>query len=140
MAKLAVRPEITADKVCRIILKARQFDAKEDVVEEDYGSNPADEGFRPVLASYGDDPVYQELTTFIDDLDIDEQCELVALTWVGRGDFSKHEWNAALSLARQEHTERTADYLLGTPLLSDYLEEGLTQFDLSCEDFERGRF
>ena len=140
MAKLAVRPEITADKVCRIILKARQFDAKEDVVEEDYGSNPVDEGFRSVLASYGDDPVYQELTTFIDDLDIDEQCEIVALMWVGRGDFSKEGWNAALSLARQEHTKRTADYLLGTPLLSDYLEEGLTQFDLSCEDFERGRF
>ena len=136
MTKLAVRPEIAVEKVCRLIVKARQFDAKEDVVAEDYGSNPADEDFRSVLASYGDDPVYQELKTFIDDLDIDEQCELVALTWIGRGDFSRVEWNRALELARQEHTERTAEYLLGTPLLADYLEEGLAQFDESCEEFE----
>ena len=30
-------------------------------------------------------------------------------------------------------------YLLGTPLRADYLEEGLSQFGLSCEDFELGR-
>lgn len=139
MAKPADTPEIAVDKVCRIVVKARQFDAKEEVVEEDYGSNPADEDFREVLASYGDDPVYQELKTFIDDLDTDEQCELVALMWIGRGDFRKQEWGEALDLARQEHNDRTAEYLLGTPLLADYLEEGLAEFEWSCEDFELGR-
>lgn len=139
MATITNMPEVAVDKVCRIIVKARQFDAKEDVVEEEYGSNPVDEGFRSVLASYDDDPVYQELKTFIDDLDTDEQCEVVALMWVGRGDFPREEWNEALAMARQEHNERTAEYLLGTPLVADYLEEGLAQFEWSCEDFELGR-
>ena len=31
--------------------------------------------------------------------------------------------------------QHTADYLLGTPLLADYLEESLSQFGHSCEGF-----
>lgn len=139
MAEKPSRPEIDADKICRIVVKMHQFQAKEAVVEEDYGANPMDEGFRSVLEDYADDPVFQELRTFIRDLDIDEQCELVALTWVGRGDYSADEWSKALELARQEHTDRTAEYLLGTPQSADYLEDGMAQFDLSCEDFELGR-
>ena len=139
MAQIPIRPHIAVDAVCRIVLKARQFDVKEGVVEADYGSNAADEGFRVVLAGYGNDPVFQELKTFIDDMDIDEQCELVALTWVGRGDFTGAEWQAALGLARQEHNEHTAEYLLGTPLLADYLSEGLAEFGLSCAEMEKSR-
>ncbi len=139
MAQIPIRPHIAVDKVCRIVLKARQFDAKEDVVEGDFGGNPADDGFREVLANYSDDPVYDELKTFVDDLDIDEQCELVALVWVGRGDYVGSEWQTALGLARQEHNNRTAEYLLGTPLLADYLSEGLAQFGLSCAEMEKAR-
>jgi hypothetical protein len=133
------RPSIDSDKVCRIVVKARQFGAKEGVVEEDPGSNPADEGFRGVLAATSDDPVYQELKAFIDELDIDDQCELVALTWLGRGDFGPREWARGLGQAHERHNNRTAEYLLGTPLLADYLEEGLDQFGLSCLGFEEGR-
>lgn len=139
MAAPNARPEIDAETVCRIAVKMRAFEAKEGVVEEDYGSNPTDEGFRQVLADQKDDPVYVELKTFIDDLDVDQQCALVALAWVGRGTYGRDEWAEALSLARHERTERTAEYLLGMPLLADYLEEGLSQFDMSCEDFERNR-
>ena len=137
MTKGPTRPEIDAQKVCRIIVKMRQFDAKEGEVEEDYGANASDEGFREVLAGFADDPVYDELKTFIDDMDVDEQCDLVALMWLGRGDFVAKDWAQALSLARQERTRRTSEYLLGTPLLADYLSEGLSQFDLSCEGFEK---
>lgn len=133
------RPEIDADTVCRIVVKARQFDVKEGVVESDYGANAVDEGFREVLADYGDDPVYEELKTFIDGLDVDQQCELVALMWVGRGDYTADEWAQAQGLAHQEHNARTAEYLLGTPLLADFLSEGLAQFNLSCEQIEKSR-
>lgn len=134
-----MRPEIDTQTVCRIIVKARQFDVKEGAVEENYGANAADEGFRAVLAESKDDPAYEEIKTFIDGLNVDEQCELVALTWVGRGDFGAPDWPRALALARQQHTPRTAEYLLGTPLLADYLEEGLGAFGQSCEEFERSR-
>ncbi|MDH3235598.1 MAG: DUF3775 domain-containing protein [Alphaproteobacteria bacterium] len=126
------------DKICFIVVKARQFDAKEDVVEPDYGSNAADDQMRQVLESYADDAVFDELKSVIDDLNVDEQVQLVALTWVGRGDFSKDEWDEAVKTAREAHNDHTAAYLLGTPLLPDYLEEGLATFDLSCQDFEMG--
>jgi hypothetical protein len=139
MARTPRRPDISVDTVCRIVVKARQFDVKEGVVESDYGANAADEGFRNVLADYSDDPVYEELKTFIDGLDVDEQCDLVALMWLGRGDYTAEEWAQARGLAHHEHNKRTAEYLLGTPLLADYLAEGLAQFGLSCEEIEKSR-
>lgn len=131
------RPTIDLKTVCRIIVKGRQFGVKEGVVEESYGANAIDEGFRDVLADRIDDPVYDELRSFIRELDVDAQCELVALMWLGRGDFDRDGWPEALRLARQEHNRRTAEYLLGTPLLGDYLAEGLAKFGWSCTDFEQ---
>jgi hypothetical protein len=130
--------DTSIDKVCYIVVKAREFDAQEEVVEEDVGSNPADEDFREVLAAYPDDPTYEELKTFIEDLNEDEQVELVALTWLGRGDFTAGDWNQAVAQARERHKGSTADYLLGLPLLPDLLEEGLAALDLSCMGFEMG--
>lgn len=54
--------------------------------------------------------------------------QLVALAWLGRGTYDKTEWHAALDTARDEHKKRTAEYLLGMPLLGDYLEDGLAMF------------
>ena len=90
---------IALDTVCSIVVRAREFDAKEAVVEEDYGSNPIDEGFRSVLEAYLDDPTFQELQSAIDGLNEDEQSALVALVWVGRGDYDLGQWNEALAVA-----------------------------------------
>jgi hypothetical protein len=126
---------IATDKVCHIIWKARQFDAKEADADPDSGSNASDDGMTDVLESKPDDPVYAELVSFIRALDIEEQLNLVALAWVGRGTYDVSEWHQAIDTARTEHTNRTAEYLLGLPLLGDYLEEGLAAFDRSCADF-----
>jgi hypothetical protein len=125
---------IATDKVCYVIAQARQFDAKEGNADPDSGSDAVDDGFTDILEDKPDDPVYRELAGFINTLDIDEQLALVALAWIGRGTYDKSEWNEAILTARQEHTKRTGQYLLGLPLLGDYLEEGLSQFDLSCSD------
>ncbi len=125
---------IAADKVCFIVVKARQFDVKEGNADPNSGSNPADDNFTDVLEDKPDDPVYRELTSFIRNLDLEEQINLVALAWLGRGTYEKSEWNEALSTARLEHNNRTAQYLLGLPLLGDYLEEGLSEFGQSCSD------
>ncbi|MFQ5775338.1 MAG: DUF3775 domain-containing protein [Kiloniellaceae bacterium] len=131
--------QINPETVCFIIVKAREFDAKEDVVEADPGSNPADEGERGVLADYPDDPVFEELENLIDSLNEDEQADLVALAWVGREDYTAEEWNEAVAEAQERRTGSTAKYLLGMPLLADYLEEGLSQLGYSCADEELGR-
>jgi len=129
--------QMETDKVCWIIMKARAFDAVDAPVEEDYGGNQIDEGFRQSLEDdEEEDATEQELSAFIDALNDDEQAELVALTWVGRGDYTAAEWEAAVAAARERQTGSTAAYLLGIPILPDYLEEGLSQFELSCLAFE----
>jgi hypothetical protein len=67
----------------------------------------------------------EELRELIDDLNVDEAAELIALMWVGRGDYEASEWNEALAEARLRGNRRTAKYLLGMPMLGDWLEEGL---------------
>ncbi len=130
--------EIDPGTVCYIVLKARQGYAPEDTIEENFGANPVDEDALEALAGKEDDPTLQELKAWIESLNLDEQCQLVALSWLGRGDYAKEDWAEAVVTAQQRHSEHTGDYLLGMPLLADYLEEGLAQFDLSCEDFKDG--
>lgn len=130
--------EIDLSKVCYIIVKARAFDAKVDIQEPDPGSNPSDEDMREVLEDYEDDPVRDELSGAIDALNEDEQIELVALAWLGRGDYDKGSFEEARKDARDARSDHTASYLMGMPMLGDVLEDGLAAFDLSCEDFEKG--
>ncbi len=130
---------IALEHVCFLIIKAREFDAKVEVVEPEPGSNPGDEDMREVLEDYPDDPVQEELTEFIDGLSYDEQVDLVTLAWLGRDDYSAEDWAEVRQQAAEAHNNRTAAYLLGMPLLGDYLEEGVSLFGLSCQDFEMGR-
>ena len=125
---------ISPEKVCYIIVKARQFEAKDVVADPDSGSNPVDDGMVSVLEDQPDDPVYEELTAFIGALDQDEQIDLIALTWLGRGDASVDEWDDLRTEAARTHAERAVAYLLGLPLLPEHLAEGLSQFGRACED------
>jgi Protein of unknown function (DUF3775) len=81
----------------------------------------------------GPDPAYQELKATIDDLEPDQQVDLVGLMWLGRGDYSVDEWDKALAEAGASWNRRTAEYLIGTPLLADYLTDGLDQLGLEAE-------
>ena len=125
---------INPDKVCTIIAKARAFDAKEDISDPDSGSNPADDEMLDVLEDLPDavDATRLELLEFIRSLDEDEQLDLVALAWIGRGTYEISEWREARNVARNEHNKRTAEYLLKLPLLGDYLQEGLAAFGEDC--------
>ena len=125
---------IGIDKVAFVIVKARQFDAKEADSDPDSGSNATDDDETDVLEDKADDPVRQELVSFINGLNEDDQIELVALAWLGRGTYDLGEWNEALDTARTEHNKRTAQYLLGLPMLGDYLEEGLAAFGETISD------
>jgi hypothetical protein len=53
--------------------------------------------------------------------------------------YSARDWLTVREEAARAHNERTANYLLGMPLVGDYLEEGLSMFGYSCEEFEIGR-
>jgi Protein of unknown function (DUF3775) len=124
---------ISLEKLSFFIAKAHEFDVKDGVSDPDSGSNATDDGMIDVLEDQGDDPTFQEMTTFINALNEDEQIDLVALTWLGRGDGTIAEWDDLREDATRLHNKRTAAYLLGKPMLGDHLEEGLVQFGVSSE-------
>lgn len=130
MPDLAISPE----KVGFLIAKAREFDVKEASTDPDSGSNGADDNMVDVLTDNGNDPVVEEITGFINALTEDEQVDLVALMRLGRGDGGIDEWKDLRREAAEGRNGRTASYLLGEPLLSDFLAEGLDQFGLTWDD------
>ena len=130
---------IPLEKLAYIIEKAREFDVEVAPVNEHAGANLADEDMSDILEDTRSNPSYEELVGAIESLNDDELEELVALTWLGRGDYSKNEWQQALAAARQRHNKREASYLAGTPLLADYLEEAMDQLGYALEDMESDR-
>ena len=122
------------DKIAFIILKAREYDVKEEDTDPDEGSNAFDDGQTDVLTDKADDPVREELLSAIRGLNDDERIRLVALAWLGRGTYDMDEWKEAVATAKSEHSRRTAEYLLTLPLLGDYLEDGLALFDEGIVD------
>jgi hypothetical protein len=136
MPELTISPE----KLTFLIEKAREFDVKEGASDPDSGSNAADDDMIDVLEDTGQDPVERELTGFITALNEDEQIDLVALMWLGRGDGSIEEWDdlrARAIEARSEYANprrETAHYLLGEPMLSDFLADGLDEFGVDWTD------
>ncbi len=128
---------ITIDKVCFVIQLAREFDVKMPVADEGSGSNLLDDADIDVLEDHDDEPVEDEFTEFVDGLNTDEKYDLVALMWTGRGTYSSEQWEEARRVASEEATHKTSEYLLGTPLMSDYLEDALYQFGYNAEDIEK---
>lgn len=129
---------ISPDKLGFIIAKAREFDVKDVLTDPDPVSSATDDAMMSVLEDHPDDPTYHELKSFISALTQDEQIDLVALMWLGRGDGVLDDWDDLSSEAARAHNRRTASYLLGKPMLADYLEEALDQFGIDCEE-ESGR-
>ena len=128
---------ISAEKVAAILTIARRFDVKDVVTDPDSSSNASDDAMLSVLEDHSDDPARTELVAMIRALNEDEQVDLVALTWLGRGDGDLDDWQDLRAEAARAHNRRTAEYLSGIPLLSDYLEEALAQFGHSSEEFEQ---
>lgn len=99
-------------------------DGSENEVELD-GDSKDNHRHDGLAEEKADDSTEEELRELINDLNVDEAAELIALMWIGRGDYSADEWNEAVNEARQRGNRRTSKYLLGMPLLGDWLEEGL---------------
>jgi len=136
MPELTISPE----KVAFVIERAREFDAKEAASDPDSGSNATDDDMIDVLEDNGEDPVVRELSGFIGTCNEDEQVDLVALMWLGRGDGTTDEWDelrgrAVEARAEYLHPRReTVRYLLGEPMLGDFLADGLDAFGLEWND------
>ncbi|HMB47667.1 MAG TPA: DUF3775 domain-containing protein [Afifellaceae bacterium] len=126
--------DIAPEKVAHVIVRAREIDVK--VGAWDDAGDEADA--ESVLERRAGDATEAELRAFIADLNIDERVSLVALMWIGRGTYEPDELEDAKATARAEASTPTQDYLLGVPLLADFLEDGLDKLGISVEDAEDG--
>ena len=104
------------------------------MTDPDDSSNPTEDAMVAVLEDHRDDPVVQEIAAAIFAMTEDEQIDLVTLAWLGRGDGSLEDWDELRAEAARAHNKRTTSYLLGMPLLADYLDAALAQFGHSCDE------
>jgi hypothetical protein len=119
--------DISAEKVAFVIIKAREFDAKVAPFDEGDQETADEQDMQDgVLENRKDDPDLKEAVGFIRALNEDEKANLVAIAWIGRETYGADEWDTALSVARQERETPTELYLLGMPMLAEYLEEGMS--------------
>jgi hypothetical protein len=126
---------ITSDSAFSIVEKARQYDAKVAGTDPDSGSNPTDDTSVDALEFAPDDDTRNELIGAIDDLNDDEQADLVALVLLGRGDYTRNEWRTARRTADDIGRAKIPEFIAEIPLVSDYLEEGLSQFGETMADY-----
>lgn len=124
--------DIALDKVCELILRVREIDMKGETGDSESGSNPFDDGGADVLTGGVEDSTEEEVRDVLAGLNDDERYDLVALTWIGRGDYDGEDWATAIRTAREREALSTADYLLGIPNLGDLLDEGLAAIGRSC--------
>jgi hypothetical protein len=131
-----VELNIGLDKVQDIVLKAREFDLEDFPDDPDPGDEPEADQDRDERLDAGDDPTEAELRELIDGLNDDEAVDLIALVWIGRGDFDIGELGQARELARERHQGSSSRYLMGIPTLAEYLTEGLAAAGHDLEGLE----
>ena len=130
-----VELNIGLDKLQDIVLKARAFDFEDFPDDPDPGAEAEAENREDRLDA-GDDPTEAELRELIHDLNDEEVVDLIALVWVGRGDFGIDELAEARELARERHQGSSSRYLMGIPTLAEYLSEGVAAAGYDLEGLE----
>jgi hypothetical protein len=130
--------ELNPEKVCFLIVKLREFGVQAEP-NLGGGSDASDDKFVAVFNNEKNPSVVGEAKGLIEAMDVDEQRELIALFLVGRGDYAKEEWSEAMAAAGSHPEPTTSDFLMADPTASDSLEEGLSIFGFSCQDFETDR-
>jgi hypothetical protein len=134
-------PLTPLDTLCRIILRAREYEAQ---TATDYDGGEAadhvddeDEGALSVLDDTINESVEEELKAALEDLGEDQLAEVIAFCWVGQGTYDAGDWDEAMNEAQDlvgdDGTSGAIDELMDMPMLASVLESGLAAFDLSCE-------
>jgi hypothetical protein len=123
---------ISSDKVCDYIEAARELAGKVPETTGDDTTTGDDSPLHLSIEQLKDDPTRQQMVEFVAGLNVEEQVDLLALVYLGRGDFSIDEWDDALDVARGRIDDGDADFMIGDRALPAYLEEGLQAFGRSC--------
>ena len=133
-------PLTPLDTLCRIILRAREYEAQTptnyDGDETADNVDDTDEETLSVLDDTINDSVEEELRAVLEDLGEDQLAEVLAFCWVGQGTYEAADWDEAYEEAQTmvgDGAEGAIDELMDQPMLASVLESGLAAFDLSCD-------
>ena len=133
-------PLTPLDTLCRIILRAREYEAQTptnyDGDETADNVDDTDEETLSVLDDTINDSVEEELRAVLEDLGEDQLAEVLAFCWVGQGPYESADWDEAYEEAQTmvgDGAEGAIDELMDQPMLASVLESGLAAFDLSCD-------
>jgi hypothetical protein len=126
---------VSTETVCFIIAKARAFDVKVAPSELNEGADPIDDDYVEALEDApAGDATEEELRRTLEALNGAEMADVVALMWLGREATPVEDFEEVLQQVAEADIDHPIDYLMGTPLLGDYLEEGLAWFGRSCTE------
>lgn len=130
-----MEPLTPLDTLCRIVLRAREYEAQ---VPTDFEGNEAAENvdddsgeMLSVLDDTINTSVEEELRAALDDLAEDQLAEVLAFCWVGQGTYEASDWDEAMEEAAQE--KGAIDELIDMPMMASVLEAGMAAFELSCD-------
>ncbi len=132
-------PLTPLDTLCRIILRAREYEAQTptnyDGDEAADNVDDTDEETLSVLDDSINTSVEEELKAVLDDLADDQLAEVLAFCWVGQGTYDPADWDEAMEegMAASKDGDGPIDELLDMPMLASVLESGLAAFELSCD-------
>ena len=128
---------ISVEKVCALIEAARELAGKVPSTAGDRTTTGDDSKLvtldEPEGIGEDQDARRRETIEFIAGLNVDEQTDLLALIWLGRGDYGIEEWDDALTEAEARIAARDPDYMIGDAALPEYLGDALEAFGLSCD-------
>ena len=125
---------VRIETICFLIVKAHEFQSQEQVVLPEVPEIPTEDWALEALAEHSEDPCFNEVQEVLGEMNARQRAEVVALMWLGRGDYDVDDWEAAVEDALEAHSVRAAEYLLAHPMVADDLEEGLIQLGYSCEE------
>lgn len=112
-------------RIEELVLRFNAVVAKEGTDISDLGGNASDDEVTVTLQETEGDLSRNEITQEIESMNDEQQDALVALFWIGRGDAEPAAWEQTKALARQQHEGLVSRYLLGRPMVGEYLTEGL---------------
>ena len=128
---------ISSEKVCAFIEAAREVAGKVPSTAGDRTTTGDDSRLVTIEEPEGDgedeDARRRQMVEFVAGLNVEEQIDLLALIWLGRGDYDISEWADAVVEAEGRIAARDPDYMIGDAALPEYLGGGLEAFGWSCD-------
>ena len=128
---------ISSEKVCAFIEAAREVAGKVPSTAGDRTTTGDDSRLvtleEPEGIGEDEDARRGEMVEFVAGLNVEEQVDLLALIWLGRGDYELAEWDDAVAEAEARIAARDPDYMIGDAALPEYLGGGLEAFGRSCD-------